>query len=46
MIESMGFFLYNLPETHAKMKVIVEVLMNKSAKIKDERQKASLLGEF
>lgn len=42
MIESMGFFLYNLPETHAKMKVIIGVLLNKSGKIKDERQKVCL----
>lgn len=39
MIESMGYFLYNLPETHAKMRVIAQVLIDKSGKIKDERQK-------
>jgi hypothetical protein len=42
MIESMGYFLYNLAETHAKMKVIIEVLLKKSSKIKDERQKLLL----
>ncbi|KAI6216020.1 hypothetical protein M3Y94_00454100 [Aphelenchoides besseyi] len=42
MIESMGYFLYNSPETHGKMKVIVSVLRNKNDKIKDERQKLLL----
>ncbi|KAI6202163.1 hypothetical protein M3Y96_00919300 [Aphelenchoides besseyi] len=46
MIESMGYFLYNSPETHGKMKVIVSVLRNKNDKIKDERQKASRIDGF
>ncbi|KAI6202081.1 hypothetical protein M3Y96_00910400 [Aphelenchoides besseyi] len=46
MIESMGYFLYNSPETHGKMKVIFSVLRNKSDQIKDERQKASRIDGF
>ncbi|KAI6202098.1 hypothetical protein M3Y96_00912200 [Aphelenchoides besseyi] len=46
MIESMGYFLYNSPETHGKMKVIFSVLRNKNDKIKDERQKASRIDGF
>ncbi|KAI6233893.1 hypothetical protein M3Y99_00858900 [Aphelenchoides fujianensis] len=42
MIESMGYFLFNSTETHAKMKVFVDVLRSKSEKIKDTRQKLLL----
>lgn len=38
MIESMGLFLYRSPESHAKMSVIMQVLRNKTLKIKDPRQ--------
>lgn len=43
MIESMGLYLYRSPETHPKMKVILDVMKKKSSeKIKDPRQKLLL----
>lgn len=41
MIESMGLFLFRSPESHAKMIVIMDVLKQKSIKIKDPRQKVN-----
>lgn len=38
MIESMGLFLFRSIESHAKMVVIMNVLKQKSIKIKDPRQ--------
>ena len=39
MIEQMGSFLYRSPDAHSKMAVIMQVLKDKSANVKDPRHK-------
>uniref|UniRef100_A0A1I7ZPT8 MIF4G domain-containing protein n=1 Tax=Steinernema glaseri TaxID=37863 RepID=A0A1I7ZPT8_9BILA len=38
LIESIGSFLYKSPESHAKMKVLLDVMKRKKEKVKDPRQ--------
>ncbi|CAK5108141.1 unnamed protein product [Meloidogyne enterolobii] len=42
MIEQMGSFLYRSPDAHSKMAVIMQVLKDKSANVKDPRHKILL----
>ncbi|KAF7635745.1 hypothetical protein Mgra_00004837 [Meloidogyne graminicola] len=42
MIEQMGSFLYRSPDAHSKMSVIMQVLKDKSANVKDPRHKILL----
>ena len=46
MIEQMGSFLYRSPDAHSKMAVIMQVLKDKSANVKDPRHKVFIFLNF